>query len=287
MPISNLTDAERHATAKAPYDCVTCGKTIRSGSNRHCATCRTKERDCAGCGRTIRGTNLRCVTCRKPEHPCTECGKTLRGTNLACWGCTASDHACTGCGRTIRSNNLQCRACRARERACAGCGKTIPGTEAYCWPCRSSEHPCERCGKTIRMTNRLCKPCWWTTLPEAERIDIGRSNHNRRRAVKVAAEVAGPIPRSTYAKIRMSGPCVYCGGTATTIDHVRPLSRGGAEHEDNLVPACGPCNFSKGTRLLGEWDPVRVAYGIAHSPKVAEAALTPTASLAISSALGR
>lgn len=53
------------------------------------------------------------------------------------------------------------------------------------------------------------------------------------------------------------------------MDHVRPLSRGGHEAEYNLVPACGPCNYSKRDKLLIEWDPVRVAHGAAQSSIVA------------------
>jgi hypothetical protein len=50
---------------------------------------------------------------------------------------------------------------------------------------------------------------------------------------------------------------------------VRSLHRGGCEHESNLVPACGPCNTSKGYKLLTEWNAERVEYGRRHSPKVA------------------
>lgn len=96
------------------------------------------------------------------------------------------------------------------------------------------------------------------------------SRKNARRARRSAAQVAGPVPLKVYEAIMASGPCVYCGGAATTVDHVRPLAQGGWEHESNLVPACGPCNFSKGPRLLTEWRlPDRVIYGIEHSPKVA------------------
>ena len=92
---------------------------------------------------------------------------------------------------------------------------------------------------------------------------------NARRARKLAAEVAGPVPAEVYATIRASGPCVYCGTEATTVDHVRPLARGGWEHESNLVPACMSCNCSKNVSLLTAWRPDRVAYGVAHSLKVA------------------
>ncbi|WP_414056540.1 HNH endonuclease [Prescottella equi] len=66
-----------------------------------------------------------------------------------------------------------------------------------------------------------------------------------------------------------TGPCVYCGDQSTAVDHVRPLTKGGLEHEDNLVPVCKPCNSSKCAKLLTEWKPDRVAHAMALSPKVA------------------
>ena len=46
--------------------------------------------------------------------------------------------------------------------------------------------------------------------------------------------------------------CGYCGGPATTIDHVRPRSRGGKNHWLNTVAACGGCNQRKGDRTPAE-----------------------------------
>ena len=43
------------------------------------------------------------------------------------------------------------------------------------------------------------------------------------------------------------GPdCAYCGSLADTLDHVRPLARGGVTARENLVPACSGCNLAKG-----------------------------------------
>lgn len=47
--------------------------------------------------------------------------------------------------------------------------------------------------------------------------------------------------------------CAYCDSPATTLDHVIPLSRTGNHGIGNLVPACGPCNFSKKDRTIMEW----------------------------------
>jgi len=47
--------------------------------------------------------------------------------------------------------------------------------------------------------------------------------------------------------------CAYCGREGgprdLTMDHVKPLSRGGAHSWDNVVSACRRCNHRKGNRL--------------------------------------
>jgi 5-methylcytosine-specific restriction endonuclease McrA len=122
----------------------------------------------------------------------------------------------------------------------------------------------------FRRSTLECAACIWQALsPEVRKARLASLN-NVRRARQRGAEIAGPVPPEVYEAIRASGPCVYCGGAPETIDHVRSLARGGWEHESNLVPACKSCNFSKGPKLLTEWGRVgRVAYGVAHSPKVA------------------
>jgi 5-methylcytosine-specific restriction endonuclease McrA len=48
--------------------------------------------------------------------------------------------------------------------------------------------------------------------------------------------------------------CAYCLTTGVLLEqeHMTPLSRGGSHTRTNIVPACGPCNRSKGTRDLIE-----------------------------------
>lgn len=46
--------------------------------------------------------------------------------------------------------------------------------------------------------------------------------------------------------------CQYCGGTADSIDHVMPRSRGGEHVWDNVAAACRPCNLSKRDRTPDE-----------------------------------
>lgn len=55
-----------------------------------------------------------------------------------------------------------------------------------------------------------------------------------------------------------SGECVYCGSPATDADHFFALVKAGKpsgyyHSTSNLVPACGPCNQSKGGRDWHSW----------------------------------
>lgn len=63
---------------------------------------------------------------------------------------------------------------------------------------------------------------------------------------------------AVYLRDGMS--CVYCGtGPATSesatlsLDHLLPNSKGGGNHEGNLVTCCGRCNSRRGNMDLGPW----------------------------------
>ena len=55
--------------------------------------------------------------------------------------------------------------------------------------------------------------------------------------------------------LRDGAACVYCGeglehGATLSLDHVKPHSKGGTNHETNLVTCCKRCNDSRGNRPL-------------------------------------
>ena len=59
-------------------------------------------------------------------------------------------------------------------------------------------------------------------------------------------------------EIENTKQCVYCGGTATTWDHFRPLVRnkrptGYINEISNMVPACSTCNSSKSNSDWQSW----------------------------------
>lgn len=68
----------------------------------------------------------------------------------------------------------------------------------------------------------------------------------RRRAQKLATMV-GPVTVALLEAKRAywGNRCWLCGGEATEMDHVKPLTKGGAHMLCNLRPACRSCNARK------------------------------------------
>ncbi|MDP9793885.1 5-methylcytosine-specific restriction endonuclease McrA [Catenuloplanes nepalensis] len=62
----------------------------------------------------------------------------------------------------------------------------------------------------------------------------------------------GPAWSRAGVLVRDGRRCAYCGGHASTIDHVMPRSRGGRNSWSNTVAACGGCNQRKGDRTPSE-----------------------------------
>jgi hypothetical protein len=59
--------------------------------------------------------------------------------------------------------------------------------------------------------------------------------------------------------------CVWCGhsvenGAQLAVDHVQPYSKGGSNHETNLVTSCVRCNCSRGNRSVATFAVVVAAY---------------------------
>lgn len=52
--------------------------------------------------------------------------------------------------------------------------------------------------------------------------------------------------------------CHYCNGPANTADHIVPVSQGGTNEINNLLPACHNCNSTRQDRTLVRlkyWNP--------------------------------
>jgi hypothetical protein len=64
-------------------------------------------------------------------------------------------------------------------------------------------------------------------------------------------------------KYGFGGLCCYCrSNRATTLDHVKPKSKGGCSLRSNLLPACHECNHSKGSESWLVWFQRQTFYNV-------------------------
>lgn len=81
---------------------------------------------------------------------------------------------------------------------------------------------------------------------------------DRPSVIRLVNFVKRPRPRVRFTRqnvFKRDGyQCMYCGSRPRqlTLDHVLPLSRGGADAWDNVVACCQKCNHKKGARTPEE-----------------------------------
>ncbi|WP_374215876.1 HNH endonuclease [Frankia sp. AiPs1] len=125
---------------------------------------------------------------------------------------------------------------------------------------------CPRCNRQHYAWSQTCDRCRYNALSPDERQIRRRAKWLARRQ-RISAGGSRVTP-AELREIRKSGSCTYCDEASTETDHIWPLSRGGPDTPDNIVPACSRCNRSKGTKLLTEWQRGRVEQGLLASEKI-------------------
>ena len=101
----------------------------------------------------------------------------------------------------------------------------------------------------------------------AEKADVVHGTGRHLRSERLSVPVPSVIRLRYYVKvpyhrraalsrravfIRDDQRCQYCEGSADSIDHVVPRSRGGEHIWENVVASCRRCNLAKRDRLLSE-----------------------------------
>lgn len=81
-----------------------------------------------------------------------------------------------------------------------------------------------------------------------EKVELKRARYRERKRAAAVAKY-----REKDILDRDGNRCKYCGKKAEGLDHVVPISRGGADCPENVVACCVVCNRSKGSKLLTEW----------------------------------
>ncbi|MFI8830567.1 HNH endonuclease [Streptomyces afghaniensis] len=126
---------------------------------------------------------------------------------------------------------------------CRLCGRRKAASDFI----NSKGKPSSACGTCRRKKAAQHARNYYRRMPPDQRHTLT----HRKRAESYGVEHS-PYSRSAIFT-RWGYACAYCGEYATHLDHVHPLSKGGADAEHNIVPACQHCNLSKGAKTLAEW----------------------------------
>ena len=98
----------------------------------------------------------------------------------------------------------------------------------------------------------------WLDQEKKNYINEWRRSHdrsienNRRRGLLYGAEGSHTF-EEWLSLVKATGyVCLRClrSDVKLTQDHIVPLSKGGSDYIDNIQPLCGPCNSSKGDRII-------------------------------------
>lgn len=77
---------------------------------------------------------------------------------------------------------------------------------------------------------------------------------NRRRVRKYGNGGSHTLDEVQEKFANLGSACFYCGQPGKlTIDHDIPISRGGTDSIDNILPSCQPCNSRKNTKTAQEY----------------------------------
>lgn len=94
---------------------------------------------------------------------------------------------------------------------------------------------------------------WRANNPDA--IRVAKRHFKREREKRERLTRRHVTQRDLQRMLARHRGCAYCGNNSEPIhwDHVLPLARGGGTTKGNLLPACAPCNLSKGAKTVMEW----------------------------------
>lgn len=158
-----------------------------------------------------------------------------RGAKRAAWLAepAPTSMTCTRCGTTkpIKMFGIDRRARWGHMRTCKRCKSLATRSYVNATP--------ERHAAVVARAS-----AW-----NAEHPDAMKERVRRRRARLRQATVLPFTIQQLEARMSMFGyRCWMCGGPYEQVDHVKPVSKGGAHMLCNLRPACGRCNLAKNGR---------------------------------------
>jgi len=97
---------------------------------------------------------------------------------------------------------------------------------------------------------------WWLEYQIKPDLRLYHREKSKRRKAQNRGQtpVQIPVPALRQRFNEFGNCCAYCGtGGDMQIEHVEPISSGGAHDIGNIVPACWPCNANKRTNDMETW----------------------------------
>lgn len=117
---------------------------------------------------------------------------------------------------------------------------------------------CDRDARKVGLCNSHYTAEWRKENPELAKKNI-RNSWVIRGFRKRAAEGYHSWQEWESLVADYSGLCAYCStAPAESRDHVIPISRGGSNNIENILPACLTCNKTKNARTVEEWHGNRI-----------------------------
>ena len=238
--------AAEHSTTKG---CAVCGGPVPTSIHDriYCSTYCYKRADYIRSRQPVRRAT--CVQC---SGPIPSAVKGDRADRMYC------SSRCKG--KALYARNRQNIRCRMRERYHA---RPKPPR-----PPRTPPKPitCSACGVVFHAYRRtMCLACWWAQFRATPvRRSYVRARNHKRDAIKRGASSAEVVyPVVVFARDRWH--CQLCGvatpkklkgkraWASPTVDHIVPLTHGGAHSYQNVQCACWRCNQRKGAKTKGQF----------------------------------
>lgn len=216
-----------------------CEEAVKSYCSNECKNGPRIEKVCPGCSRVF-------LVCPSQSAQYLYC-------SVPCRSIAQVAKVCERCGQIfkVQPSSASQRFCNKNcqyeqfQKACKVCFKVFP-----CIPARVSTH--QFCGMQ-------CYSQWQSQNrkgPNHHQFTGGQSAACARRRTREKATRVEPVSRKFIIERDGLG-CYVCGVLLASedvhIEHVTPLSRGGAHVAGNLRVSCQPCNFRKGKKLLEEF----------------------------------
>lgn len=103
---------------------------------------------------------------------------------------------------------------------------------------------------------RWAQLSWWLQYATDPRLRFYHREKSKRRKAIARGNTAVMIkPQAIITRFNdFENACAYCGSRSSLqLEHIVPISKGGAHDISNIVPACRSCNFSKHASPMESW----------------------------------